>query len=143
MEEAGEETAELISAEGGTPITIINIEIIPQLMIFFILTLISFGILDGLFSFILFKGNNRINHEMLIVPLFVLYLFGRIASGVITRLLTNSALFGINPWWALSSLYMMLLVFSILSAVIILLFYTKIFTPEKKKAFKIRVSKAE
>jgi hypothetical protein len=142
--EVEEETAELISGgSGGATVSIVNIDIIPQIRIFFMLTLISFGILDGVFSVMLLKGNPRKEHEMLIMPFFILYLINRIASGFIITFLTPAALVGNNPRGILNSLYVALFVFSILSTVIILLFHTKIFTKEKKKAFKILVARSE
>lgn len=143
MERAGRETVSLISGGSGASVSIINTEVIPQIRIFFMLSLISFGILDGVFSFMLLKGNPKIAHVVLIIPLFILYLVARIASGFIVTLLTSSALFDNNPWGALASLYISLIVFSILSTVILLIFHTKIFTQEKKKAIKILVSKSE
>ena len=144
MEQAGEETVGLISGQGtGGAISIINSDIIPQIRIFFILTLFSFGILDAVFSFMLFRGNPRKEHEMLIMPFFIMYLISRIASGFIITFLTSAAILGSNPRGTLNSLYMIILICSILSIVIILLFQMKIFTPEKKKAIKILMSRSE
>jgi hypothetical protein len=142
--EASEETAQMISGGGGgVAITIINTDIVPQIRIFFMLTLISFGILDTVFSVMLLRGNPRKEHEMLIMPFFIMYLMGRIASGFIITFLTSAALLGSDPRGSLSSLYLTLFVCSIFSIVIIILFHMKIFTPEKKKAVKILVARSE
>lgn len=131
------------SGGGGVTVSIINTDIIPQIRIFFMLTLISFGILDGVFSFRLLKGNPRKEHEMLIMPFFIMYLMARIASGLFITFLTSVALVGNDPRGTLNTFYIILLVCSLLSTVIILLFQLKIFNPEKKKAFKILVARSE
>jgi hypothetical protein len=141
MEQTGEEIEGLMA--GDIALSIVNTEIIPQIRIFFMLTLISFGILDGVFSFLLWKGNPRKEHEMLITPFFILYLIARIGSGFLITFLTSDALLGSDPRGTLNALYLTLLVCSLLSVVIILLFQIKIFTPEKKKAIKILMARSD
>jgi hypothetical protein len=141
MEEAGRETERLVS--GNDAISIINTNIIPEIRLFFILTLLVFGILDGVFSLMLWKGKPREEHRMLIMPLFIIYLIGRILSGIIISIFIIFVIIGSNPRNQMNSLYMITLIFSALGIVIICIFYDKIFSPRKRTATKILVGRSE
>ncbi|UCG69429.1 MAG: hypothetical protein JSV09_16950 [Thermoplasmata archaeon] len=138
MEEAGRETQMLISEEGaGGAIQIIQHEIIPEIRFALILSLIIFGLMDGIFIFMLWKGNPRFEHRDLILPLFTIYIIKRIFHGIFISMITIIAIVGSNPRSLIYSLYMTIPVFFLAGAVIMLLFHTKIFGTRKRKATKI------
>ena len=138
MEEAGRETQRIIGEEGaGGAIQIIQHDIIPEIRIALILSLVIFGLMDGIFVFMLWKGNPRFEHKDLILPLFIIYIIKRIFHGILITMITISAIVGNNPRSLLHSLYMTLPVFFLAGAVIMLLFHTKIFGTRKRKATKI------
>jgi hypothetical protein len=138
MEEAREETSALVSEEGaGGAIQIIQYDIIPEIRLALIVSLIVFGIMDGIFALMLWIGNPRNEHKNLIQPLFAVYIFKRIFHGFLITIITAMALTGSNPRSLVGSLYMSIPVFLSAGVVIMLLFYTKIFSARKRKATKI------
>jgi hypothetical protein len=142
METAGEETSELISGEGaGTQI--INIDIIPEVRFFLILSLVIFGILDGIFAFMLWRGKPNNENTAVITPLFATYLTGRIFSGLIMSFLPIPILVSTNPRFMMTILYLSAVVLVGLSLVIILIFQMKVFSESKRTATKILVGKSE
>lgn len=135
MEEAGRETESLVS--GTAAESIVNTDIIPEIQLFFILTITGFALLDGFFSYMLFTGEPREEHKMLINPFFIMYLISRFTSGFIISVLTSIAVISDDPRLFMNLLYISVLIISSLNILIILIFYMKVFTSKKTEAIKV------
>jgi hypothetical protein len=142
MEVAGRETAQLISGEGAS-VQIINTDMIPEVRMFFLMSLITFGILDGVFSFMLGKGKPVYKNRAIIMPLFLINTFGRIMSVIIISTIPITVIVGSNPRLMMMILYFSAVILATLSLVIILIFLTKVYTPSKRTATKIMVGRSE
>jgi hypothetical protein len=136
MEVAGEETSELISGEGAAT-QIINLEMIPEVRMFFILSLVIFGLLDGIFALILWKGKPNPHNTSVIIPLFATYIGSRVFNVLIVWLFPIAIIVGTNPRFMMNILYLSAVVLVVLSLVIILIFQMKVFSESKRTATKV------
>jgi hypothetical protein len=141
MEEAGRETSQLVSGEGAA-VQIINIDMIPEVRMFFLMSLITFGILDGIFAFMLLKGKPIYQNKVIIRPLFFINVFGRIISVVIISIIPITVIVGSNPRFMMMILYLSAVVLVGLSLVIILVFQMKVFSESKRTATKVLVRRS-
>ncbi len=142
MEVAGEETAQLISGEGAAT-QIINIDFIPEVRLLLILSLVIFGILDGIFALMLWRGNPNPHNATIIMPLFIIYMVGRFFSGFIISILTIPVIVGTNPRLMMDIFYLSVVALVGLCLVIILLFQMKVFSQCKRKATEVQVGRSE
>jgi TRAP-type C4-dicarboxylate transport system permease small subunit len=141
MEELGVETENLMSNTAVN--SVVNTEIIPELRLFLILTITAFGLIDGLFSYMLWKGNPKQENKAIVMPLYITYIFGSILSAVIISIITPFVLVTVDPRGLMNILYVTTLVFSGLAILIIILFQKKIFTARKRTAKKVLVRGSE
>lgn len=142
MEEAGEETAELIDtgeAGGGGAVHVINSDIAQEVRIACIISVISFGILDGIFAIILLFRKVKVGHDGALLPLIVIQIINRLMSGLIIVPLTITVFVSGNPRFQMNAFYLVLAISLILSLVLALIIFIKLTESKTRKiAYKIR-----
>lgn len=135
MERAAEETSELISGTGGASVSIIQSEMIPEIRMILIFSLIFFGLLDGIFALMLWKKKLPKNQEIIVILLVMVYAFNRFVSTYVMTVLPTMILIGSNSRTLMNTLYSTIPVFFAVSLIIILLIKTKVLM--RKKGTKI------
>lgn len=140
-EEAHEETSEMMEETGGggepETFSVIQSEFIPEVRLVYILSLVFFGLLDGIFAFMLWTGKPPYKNESILLPLGIIYIINRIVSIFVIILFSIVILEDSNPRSLMNSLYLSIPIFSAVSIVLILLFHKKIFGSSKRKGTKI------
>ncbi len=124
MEHAAEETQKLIEKSGGETSTVQSVYFSEMRMVYTI-SLICFGLLDGVFAYLLWKGkmpNSRLYN--VIGPQVVLYSTIRgIIGGLIITQLSIGTFTGHDPRLMINMLYLVIAISSVISLIII--FYIK------------------
>lgn len=127
MEEASEETSELIGGSGGgESISIIEGDAINAIRLVYLLSLIIFGLLDGIFAFMLWRAKPPIKNEKILSPLYAIYIVHRLIALFTIFQLSVFVLVSSNSRPLLNLLYLTIPVFSAVSLVIILLVHRKV-----------------
>ena len=135
MEEAGEETSQMMEETGGEGVSIIQAEMIPEIELVFTLSLICFGLLDGIFALMLWRTRVK-NRQQLNLGISVLaHLLIRTFSLSFISSLTVQVMVGHNSRALMNALYMTVPIFSAASLVIIIIVYKVVLA--KKRATKI------
>lgn len=139
MEEASEETSRMIGGSDGGAVSIVQDEVIPEIRLVYVLSLIIFGLLDGVFAFILWSGKPPYSHDNILLPLAiilaVMYFLNRAFSTYVMTQLSIMTLVGSNSRALMNMLYLTIPIFSAVSLVIILIVKKKVFS--KKRAHKV------
>jgi len=136
MESAAEETKDLTGETGD-----IQGEYIGEIKLAQILSFLCFGLLDCLFAFILWKGKVPKNREIKTRMLINNYPVIRMSSAFIIIMLSITVIIGNSPRFLMNLLYLIILIFSIVSFIIILYFKRKSLNQkmEEEILFKIPV----
>ena len=134
MEEAGEETSRMMAQTTGGEGTfqIIQNDIIPELRMVLLLSLILFSLLDGIFILMLWTGKPPFLNESVLIPLSLIYFVARIFHTFIIAMISTTILIHSDPRILMNSLYLTIPIFSVLSLVIITIVYTKVLKGRKK-----------
>ncbi len=134
MEEAAEETARMLAETGGggEPASIIQGDIIPELRMVLMLSLILFGLLDGIYALMLWRGKPPFRNESVLIPLTAIYFIARIFHTYVITIISTTIVTHSNPRILMNSLYLTIPIFSVLSLVIIIIVYNKVLKRRKK-----------
>lgn len=142
MEEAGEETAELINtgeAGGGGAVQVIHNNMADEVRTAYIITLISFGIIDGLLVLMLWLKRVKRSHETALFALLAIQILNRLASAYLTIQFSIMVLVGPNPRTMMNTLYFVLAISAALSIVLALVINFYLMESKTRRiAFKIR-----
>lgn len=130
MEKANEERQELIEETEGTDSSIVETKYIVGIRLVYILSLICFGLLDGLCAVVLWKV--RVPKEQMVMfgNLAESYVAARAFSLLMITLLSVMILVSSNPRLFEDLLYLVVPIFSLISLIFILYFSRK-FSMEK------------
>ena len=140
MEEAGEETEELILEAGaGGAVQVIRHDMAQKVRAAYIISLISFGILDGTFALILWLRRVKRGHEVALLSLTAIQIINRLFSGFVIVQLSIPVFVSANPRALMNALYLVLIISSVLSFVLILVVYLKLLESKTVRvAYKVR-----
>jgi hypothetical protein len=141
MEEAGEETAELIStgeAGAGGSVQVIHNDMAQEIRTAYIITLISFGILDGLFALMLWLRKVKRNHETALATLATIQIINRPLSAFLIVQFSILAFVNPNPRLYMNTLFLVIIISSAVSLILALISYFYLLESKTQKiAFKI------
>jgi hypothetical protein len=142
MEEAGEETAELLNtgeAGGGGSVQVIHNDMVDEVRTAFIITLISFGILDGIFALMLWLKRVKNSHRTALIALLAIQILNRILCAYIIVIFSIWVLVATNPRTIMNTVYLVLTISVAVSVVLALIIYFYLMgSKTQKMAFKIR-----
>ena len=140
MEASYEETSALLeeSSNAGA-IQIIHGEFIPQIRLAHIMSLICYGVVDGIIILTLWQSNIKKEQAAMEVLIVKSYAVLRAFSAFITVILTITVLVGTDPSFYLALLFISIPIFSILSLLYFYYFKTYLSPAEgaRKVIFKI------
>jgi len=142
MEEAGEETAELIStgeAGAGGSVQVIRHDFAGEVRTAYLVSLISFGILDGLFALILWLRRPKRGHESALISMAVIQIINRPFTAYLMVQFSIMVFVGSSPEIHLNVLYLIIIISSILSLVLVFIVHQMLSESKTRKiGFKIR-----
>lgn len=141
MEEAGEETAELISGASGSSgaVQIIHHGYAQEIRLAYIISLISFGILDMVFALMLWLRRVKRGHEIALFSLSVIQIVNRPFSAFVIVQFSILVFMRSEPGLFMNALYLTIAISSILSIVLAFIVYKKLLKNKTHKfAYKIR-----
>ena len=142
MEEAGEETAEIIStgeAGAGGSVQVIHNDMAQEVRTAYIISLISFGILDGIFALMLWLRKVKRGHEGAIFSLIAIQIINRVVSVFLIIQLSVRVFINPTPRVFMNTLYFVLAISAAVSLVLALIIYFYLLESKTQKiAFKIR-----
>jgi hypothetical protein len=143
MEEGSEEIESMMEQTGGgdTTHSIVNRDMIPEVQMILILSLIIFGLLDGLFAFMLWNSKPPFQNEKILKPLFAVQLSNRFIGGYAIVMMSVAAVFIDDPRDILNTLYLLIIASACATMIIMVIIKKKVF--EGRKATKILVSRNE
>ncbi len=126
MEKAASETSELMEREGVEPVSIVQGEVIPELRVLYIISLIFFGIVDISLAILLWKAKPPLNNEKILSPLYSIYNVNRAIAIFLITQLSILALVGSNSRQLVNSLYIAIPIFSAVGIILLFLIYYKV-----------------
>lgn len=141
MEEAGEETAELISGTPGSggAVQVIHHGYAQEIRLAYIISLISFGILDMVFALMLLFKRVKRGHETALFSLSVIQIINRPFSAFVIVQFSILVFVESEPGLYVNALYLIIAISSILSSVLAFIVYIKLLRNKTRKfAYKIR-----
>lgn len=141
MEEAGEETAELLSRnpDAGGAVQIIHHNMASEVKTAYIISLISFGVLDGAFILMLWRRRVKRGLEDVSITVTGIQVCNRFVSAFIIVQLSISVFVAPNPRTLMNIIYLTIIISSLASLALIFIVYTKLTEIKTKEiAFKVQ-----